>query len=603
MFFNYIIYFLIALSIYVGHSPTGRTGSVPAWSWDYILLSYLVFGLVAFRLLRRPMSRSVLAKSETALTGVALALFGWSVYGLGLKSGIHEVPLAAQWESLDGLIGLTFFFAYLIIIWLAAYPAQRRMTDSDLTARSHVAGQLRWTAPLLLPWLLITLVDDLIHHLAPESLDRWLNQPAVDLAFAAGAVVIIAVFLPAIIRRAWRCRPLPTGPQRDQIEQFLAELGVEVREILLWPLMGGRMLTAGVMGIIPRFRYLLITPALLETLPQDELEAVLAHEAGHVRHKHLLLYLAFLGGYMVLALALAGLLWKLMISWTAAADWVAGLNLDGFSLDTVVIMLPMLVWLVVYFRFVFGFFMRNFERQADLFAAALVGAEPLIRAFNRIAAVSGMNPKTPSWHHFSIYRRVRTLTRFSVDPELIKRHAVMLKRSMIAYAGLIALVIIIGWPSGLFSNLGAVSLEKALTELDEFIQTHPGDPAPFLYKAQILLRLDRQKEALAAYNQAIHRDPNNAAALNDSAWIMVAGPKELHDYPTALRRAQKAAAITPDAAILDTLAEACFKNGLIDQAVAVAEAALRADRENRDYYREQLDKFRQARDQRDKRGR
>ena len=210
MFFNYIIYFLIALSIYVGHSPTGRTGSVPGWSWDYILLGYLVFGLIAFRLLRRPLSRSALARSETALTGVALALFGWSVYGLGLKSGIHKIPLAGQWESLDGLIGLTFFFAYLIILWLAAYPAQRRMNDSDLTARSHVVGQLRWTAPLLLPWFLITLVDDLIRRLAPESLVRWLDQPAVDLAFAAGAVVIIAVFLPAIIRRAWRCRP-PAG--------------------------------------------------------------------------------------------------------------------------------------------------------------------------------------------------------------------------------------------------------------------------------------------------------------------------------------------------------------------------------------------------------
>ena len=602
MFFNYIIYFLIALSIYVGHSPTGRTGSVPGWSWDYILLGYAVFGLVAFSLLRRPLPRTSLAKIETILTGVALGLFGWSVYGLGLKSGVHAIPLAGQWESLDGLIGLAFFFAYLIILWLAAYPAQRRIADPDLTAWGHVSGQLRWTAPLLLPWLLITLVDDLIHHLAPESLEQWLNQPVVDLAFAAGAVVVIAVFLPAIIRRAWRCRPLPAGPQRDRIEHFLAGLGVEVREILLWPLMGGRMLTAGVMGIIPRFRYLLITPALLETLPQDELEAVLAHEAGHVKHRHLVLYLAFLGGYMVLALALAGLLWKLMISWTAAAEWIAGLDLGGLSLDTVVIMLPMLVWLVVYFRFVFGFFMRNFERQADLFAAALVGADPLIRAFNRIAAVSGADPRTPSWHHFSIYQRVRVLGRFNFDPELLKRHAAMLKRSMIAYAGLIALVVVIGWPSGLFSNLGAISLEKALTELDEYIQTHPADPAPFLYKAQILLRLDRQEDALAAYNQALGRDPNNAAALNDSAWIMVAGPKKLHDYPTALDRAKRAAAISPEAAILDTLAEAYFKNGLIDRAVAAAEAAVRADRESRDYYREQLDKFRRTRDKRAARG-
>ncbi len=60
------------------------------------------------------------------------------------------------------------------------------------------------------------------------------------------------------------------------------------------------MLTAGVMGLVKRFRYLLITPALLDLLEPEELKGVVAHEIGHIRKKHLIFYLGFFVGYVVL---------------------------------------------------------------------------------------------------------------------------------------------------------------------------------------------------------------------------------------------------------------------------------------------------------------
>ncbi len=55
------------------------------------------------------------------------------------------------------------------------------------------------------------------------------------------------------------------------------------------------------MGLIQKFRYILVTPSLLQLLEPEEIDAVIAHEIGHVKRKHLVFYLLFLVGYMLLS--------------------------------------------------------------------------------------------------------------------------------------------------------------------------------------------------------------------------------------------------------------------------------------------------------------
>ena len=83
----------------------------------------------------------------------------------------------------------------------------------------------------------------------------------------------------------------------------------------------------------------------------------------------------------------------------------------------------MILSLIIYFRFIMGFFMRHFERQADTYAAiTLHDPTPIISSLEKIALLSGKIRDVPSWHHFSIRQRVEFLLKSNENPGLIKRH-------------------------------------------------------------------------------------------------------------------------------------------------------------------------------------
>lgn len=96
-----------------------------------------------------------------------------------------------------------------------------------------------------------------------------------------------------MIQKLWRCKPVEEGKKRSDIEAICKKAGVGFADILYWPIFGSRMITAGVMGLIKRFRYILVTKSLLSLLEPEEVEAVIAHEAGHIKRNHLVFYLLF----------------------------------------------------------------------------------------------------------------------------------------------------------------------------------------------------------------------------------------------------------------------------------------------------------------------
>ena len=70
-------------------------------------------------------------------------------------------------------------------------------------------------------------------------------------------------------------------------------MGVRCRDFKIWQT-DRQVLNAAVAGLLPSMRYVFVTDALLLYLRDDEMEAVIAHELGHVRRRHLLLRLLLL---------------------------------------------------------------------------------------------------------------------------------------------------------------------------------------------------------------------------------------------------------------------------------------------------------------------
>jgi tetratricopeptide (TPR) repeat protein len=237
-----------------------------------------------------------------------------------------------------------------------------------------------------------------------------------------------------------------------------------------------------------------------------------------------------------------------------------------------------------------GFFMRNFERQADLHSALTMETPlPVIRSLEKIALLSGKSRALPSWHHFSIKERVDYLWRFLREPGLVRRHNRFVRASLLFY-----FVMIVGL--GYFvnskvmrQNVNYVLIEKTL---ERQIAEEPNNVTLHEYVAMIYHEMGRMEKAIRTYERVIHLDPSRAVALNNLAWIMVTVPDEdLRNRERALVLAKEAVKLERSSVFLDTLAEAYYKNGFISEAIDTIEEAISAATENRKYYEEQLEKF------------
>ena len=173
---------------------------------------------------------------------------------------------------------------------------------------------------------------------------------------------------------------------------------------------GGRTQNAAAVGVFKPFRYLFVTPALVSGMNRDELAAVILHELGHVKNRHLLFYL-----FTTVAGLNAAVLATEFLPFSGDAERYAAM-----------------VFLVLFhFRFVFGWFSRLMERQADLFALKMTGsASGLANALEKLGLSAGNIRNERSWHHSGIAERVRFLREAEREPSLAAAHDARASRVM-----------------------------------------------------------------------------------------------------------------------------------------------------------------------------
>ncbi|MGD8989505.1 MAG: M48 family metalloprotease [Syntrophobacterales bacterium] len=604
MYTNFI-YFIVVLLIFSTQQPS----LTPRLSLPLTICASL-FLLCLFALInRRVFNRLAARMSEVAVSTylpvlyhrtvsrqslLALLFFCLQVYLLDIKFYLTSVGLFRVSFTLQGLAALGLFLFHLTIIWLYSHECHCRFSGSSCARSSMVTANLKFNLAILLPWLLISGSFDFIQLLPVGSIHDQLNTPLGQVLFFAFLLVLFMVFAPPLVIRLWSCKPLPPGSKRSLIEKFCQEQNFQVREIVLWPSSGGVFLTAGVMGLLRYFRYLLVTDGLLNILSDDELRAVLAHEMGHVKERHLFFYLIFLLGYLILAYPLSTVSFLLVLTSDLPLILLGKGDPEYLTFISVLSTLPLLLLLVFYFRFLFGFFIRNFERQADLYVFGVMGRPfPLISALEKVALYSGNIRDVPSWHHFSIKQRVDFLAAAESNRSLLRRHRLKLRRALVGYLAGVAAVGVIGYLfhiGALGTNLNEQLNIKVLTSL---VQLEPKNPQVRLRLGTLYYSRNNLTDAVFHLERGLELDPDNLEIINNLAWILATSKERAFFQPQrALALAQKAAAGSQEAYILDTLAEAYHVNGQTEEALAAAEQALAVASENRSYYMKQVERFR-----------
>jgi len=603
--FNNIIYLIIVVVIFQLNYPVEGLFRSPITAVFILFLLWLSFTIYCdYRFSRllgiyrgsntglgQTQASSAYQSVLTKLSILAILIFALSLYLLNLKYWLLKIPGFTTLSILPGAMAILIFFIFLSTIWYYGYPAYCAFFNSPIERWAYVGSQIRLNLPILFPWAILTLCYDLISFLTWPSLKKTFESEIGQFIFFTLFLIVLVLFLPPFIKYWWGCSTLPQTEKKQGMVNFLKEAGFKYRDILGWPILEGRAMTAGVMGLVPRFRYILITDSLLNTLSEEELKAVMAHEVGHIRYRHLLFYVFFLLGYMAISFGLFDVFFYLMATQPSLFDLLGSQKELQAGVFYWLLSLPIVLSIILYFRYIMGFFMRNFERQADLYSVKLIGnVEPTIMSLEKIARFSGQSRHHPSWHHFSIAERVEFLWRSWQDPRLIKRHS---RRLAVSLTLFFVLVTSLGYALN-FAPLKARFEHRVLTNmLNERLVKSPDNIEIYRFLADIYHRRENLAKAQWAYENILRLNPDEGLALNNLAWILVTAKDPTHlDYPRALRLAQRAVGIERSPIFLDTLAEAYYVNGFYDQALqTIREALENASEENRGYLAGQLRKF------------
>ncbi len=540
------------------------------------------------------------ARGERALEPVVLEWLALvpliiDFYFLGLTSLLKPIALQLHFPSLIQIIGLVIFLIYLAISWLC----QARAIGPDgftISSRSWFVRRFNLLLPILFPYVLITIIADILTQLPIKWIRDLFTGPYASFYLLLLLIGFFLFALPGLVRRLWRCKPLPKSQLRQVLEEGLERQGVRFSDILIWPVGEAMACTAAVIGIIPGFRYVLLTPCLMNHLSIEEIEAVIAHEAEHVRRKHILWYLFFLVIYSLILFEIADPLIALILSRPYVVKLLMELDKLSPSVTALLAAVPLGLLTLFYFRFVLGFFMRNFERQADM-AVFKVQGHPfnLISALKKVAILSGIDPRKPNWHHYSILERITFLEEAFHNKEILVQHdrRLFIARSVFITVSLSLLALPQMLPTQSWQKEAKINAARLL--YDQFIKHKKKDPIWFVQLGGLFFENKMYEEAEKAYKAALEIDPDNAEAMNNLAWLYIKSEDKKFYHPKqALLLAMAAARKKPVSYILDTLAECFFVNGYVERAIDTERLALKKAKQNKSYYQRQLDRYLKA---------
>jgi Zn-dependent protease with chaperone function len=517
---------LVFLSLACLPEP-GRDWPEPPWGsspWAGVVLTALGVGLavlsaavVTLRARRAvgpggELREADLVRYERARSGHQLLLIGLYVISLLVFGWGHAVGVL--WRAGDRLLPgaelvvLAPFLVSLLLSWACFYDAERsqwgtrhldgalenglsecegvveaaaftavarptvRVPDTLSSRWRYVLFQARQRLALVCIPLGLLLIQKEVGRLVPAEV--WPRGWAAIQVLGFVAVVAAFVAMPWIIRLALGLTPLPDSPLKRRLLDTVHRLGFRCSGLLLWNTRRG-MANAMVVGILPWPRYVIFTDRLLEEFTAEEVEAVLGHEIGHLRHRHMQYYLAFLMASLCVMYLVADKLIPQAPEGQAAEVADAGGGFWTLHNHPYLKAVPAVGAMLAYIFVVFGFVSRRCERQADVFGCRAVscprpdchghdpgdatgegghlcptGVRTVIRALEKVAVVNGISRDRPgflqSWQHSTIAKRVDFLERVMQEPAAeprFQRRVLLMKYGLLLLLGLALAVL---WP-------------------------------------------------------------------------------------------------------------------------------------------------------------
>jgi STE24 endopeptidase len=283
------------------------------------------------------------------------------------------------WEGI--IVGMLFIFSFFLINSLLEMPFGLYRTFRLETAfgfnrttplqylKDRLLGLILGIAlggPLL--WIILQLMQSAGHY-------WWLAAWAVWMGFTLTLSWAYPRFIAPLFNRF---TPLDEGEMRSRIQSLLQRCGFTSDGIFV---MDGSKRSSHGNAYFTGFgksKRIVFFDTLLNALSIDEMEAVLAHELGHFRYKHIVKQMLMMGLLSLLGLALLG--------WLSQQPWFytgLGVSQPSNAAALLLFMLAIPVF-TVFFTPLGSYLSRRYEFQADNYAASQTNGKFLVQALVKL---------------------------------------------------------------------------------------------------------------------------------------------------------------------------------------------------------------------------
>lgn len=340
----------------------------------YYMSAPLIFGMIALLSVEQvgPLPANI------RMEALSILCYLWAPAAMPLAARAFSFKYARQTAAGAKLLAYIFFLIHTLLGYLPAltdaamawFPLPTvRLTAAFLPLAvgmlliDAAAGKFHfqeWTRRLkfqvlpVVPIMGYIVLTDLFGYAPFEIKAAVFERPWLYGAGLIGFLCCSYALAPPLLRRMWRSSPLKEGALTERIRAVADRHNLALRGVTVWHA-GPRFCNAAAAGLLPRRQEIFLSEGLLNMLDADELEAVAAHEIGHIKRRHLWLYLLFSLCYIAVALLLFSGLSPYMPDFLKETR--LGLTITGAA------------FFFSYFALLLGFVSRQFERQADQFAA------------------------------------------------------------------------------------------------------------------------------------------------------------------------------------------------------------------------------------------
>jgi len=328
-----------------------------------------------------------LAKARFGLIGMAfgaVVLLGWTLLGgLGALNDALREAVQPRWGGMAYQLAVLGAFAAvgslleLPFDLYSTFRIEQRFGFNRITPRLYLADMAKGV--LLAVVIGLPIAAGVLWIMGATGRWWWLYAWGAWMAFNLAALVVYPTLIAPLFNTF---KPLADQSLRERVQTLMARSGFAAKGLFV---MDGSRRSAHANAYFTGFgaaKRVVFFDTLLQKLAPVEVEAVLAHELGHFRHKHVAKRIAAMFALSLAAFALLG--------WLKTQSWFyLGLGVEpalGAANDAVALLLFLLVTPV------FGFFVsplvagisRRHEFEADAYARSHADGAALAAALLKL---------------------------------------------------------------------------------------------------------------------------------------------------------------------------------------------------------------------------